>query len=302
METNNNITTPHVENCKPKTNPVFKIFLILAWVCILSLATYAIIYFKDSKALIDTGSGNTSSDGFVDDSCSVDDSSYKPERIKYNDLSTGQNSKSDKGLSASDKKKLSELDKKLKDLQQSVKEMNLGNLSGGNDFPDPYRDKSFWKPQPVPLNSHMKFYGSSRHDTKIIENPIDKDYATTYYKDVVVTNPVVSNSSAEEAKISKVTIGDNYTIIEIETNNAAPDGGYFQWCNINKNTYVKTNGHKYKMIKTENIEIAPNKTYFQYSGQSIAFKLYFPKIPKTTQSFDLIESAESEWKWYGIKL
>ena len=175
METNNNITTPHVENCKPKTNLVFKIFLILAWVCILSLATYAIIYFKDSKALIDTGSGNTSSDGFVDDSCSVDDSSYKPERIKYNDLSTGQNSTSDKGLSASDKKRLSDLDKTYMEFQQLVKKTKLGNFSGGNDFPDPYRDESFWKPQSVHLNSPLKFYGSSRHDTQIIENPIVTD-------------------------------------------------------------------------------------------------------------------------------
>jgi len=123
----------------------------------------------------------------------------------------------------------------------------------------------------------------------------------TNNRDVVVTNPVVSNSSAEMAKISKVIICDNYTIIEIETSNITSNG-YFQWCNINKNTYIKANGQKYTMIKTENIEIAPNKTYFQYAGQSIIFKLYFPKIPKTTQSFDLIESAESEWKWYGIKL
>ena len=50
METKNNITTPHVENYKPHMNPVFKIFLISACVCILSVATYAIIYYKDSKA------------------------------------------------------------------------------------------------------------------------------------------------------------------------------------------------------------------------------------------------------------
>jgi len=50
METNNNITTSRVENYKPHVNPVIKMFFISVCVCILSVATYAIIYYKDSKA------------------------------------------------------------------------------------------------------------------------------------------------------------------------------------------------------------------------------------------------------------
>ena len=50
METNNNITTPRVENYKPHVNPVIKMFFISVCVCILFVAAYAIIYYKDFKA------------------------------------------------------------------------------------------------------------------------------------------------------------------------------------------------------------------------------------------------------------
>lgn len=56
------------------------------------------------------------------------------------------------------------------------------------------------------------------------------------------------------------------------------------------------------MTKAEGIKIAPDKTYFSYAGQDITFTLYFPSIPTSATSMDLIESADSEWKFYGIKI
>jgi hypothetical protein len=56
------------------------------------------------------------------------------------------------------------------------------------------------------------------------------------------------------------------------------------------------------MTRAEGIKVAPEKTYFSYLGQDITFTLYFPPVPITASSFDLIESDESEWKWYGISL
>lgn len=62
------------------------------------------------------------------------------------------------------------------------------------------------------------------------------------------------------------------------------------------------NGTRYTLIRTDGIEIAPQKTYFSYAGQDITFTLYFPPISDTATSIDLIESIDSEWKFYGIKI
>jgi hypothetical protein len=61
-------------------------------------------------------------------------------------------------------------------------------------------------------------------------------------------------------------------------------------------------GKRYTMTKAEDIKIAPDKTYFSYPGQEITFTLYFPAIPSSATSMDLIESPNSLWKFYGIKI
>ena len=67
-------------------------------------------------------------------------------------------------------------------------------------------------------------------------------------------------------------------------------------------TEIIVNGTHYTMTKAEGIKIAPDKTYFSCAGQDITFTLYFPPIPSPATSIDLIESADSEWKFYGIKI
>lgn len=128
------------------------------------------------------------------------------------------------------------------------------------------------------------------------------DTYTSNSKDKFVANPTVSNDYADRADIKSVKITDNYTIIEVTTNNAISGGGYYQWCNIDRYTYIMANGKKYTLVKAEGIKTAPDKTYFSYSGQDLTFKLYFPTIPKTTESLNLVENSESDWRWYGIKL
>ncbi len=116
-----------------------------------------------------------------------------------------------------------------------------------------------------------------------------------------VNYPSVRNSTAERAKIKSVYLGRDYTAVEITSNNQSGNS-YHQWCNIDRNTYIMVNGTRYTMTKAEGIKIAPDKTYFSYAGQDITFTLYFPPIPTSATSMDLIESADSEWKFYGIKI
>ena len=125
---------------------------------------------------------------------------------------------------------------------------------------------------------------------------------TSNSKEKFVANPTVSNDYADRADIKSVKITDSYTIIEVTTNNAISGGGYYQWCNIDRYTYISANGKKYTLVKAEGIKTAPDKTYFSSSGQDLTFKLYFPAIPKTTESLNLVENSESDWRWYGVKL
>ena len=116
-----------------------------------------------------------------------------------------------------------------------------------------------------------------------------------------IENPTVSKTTAERAKIKSVKLAKDYTAIEITSNNQSGNS-YYQWCNIDRNTYILVNGKRYTLTRTNGIKIAPEKTYFSYEGQNITFILYFPPISDTATSIDLIESVDSEWKFYGIKI
>lgn len=116
-----------------------------------------------------------------------------------------------------------------------------------------------------------------------------------------ISYPSVRSSTTERARIKSVTLGRDYTAVEIISNNQS-GSSYYQWCNIDRNTYILVNGTRYTMTKAEGIKIAPDKTYFSYAGQDITFTLYFPSVPTSATSMDLIESADSEWKFYGIKI
>lgn len=113
--------------------------------------------------------------------------------------------------------------------------------------------------------------------------------------------PSVRSTTAEHAKIKNVTLCRDYTAVEITSNNQS-GSVYYQWCSIDKNTSLLINGTRYAMTKAEGIEIAPDKTYFSYAGQEITFTLYFPPIPSSATSMDLIEPGGSSWKFYGIKI
>lgn len=117
----------------------------------------------------------------------------------------------------------------------------------------------------------------------------------------VVEMPYVDFCHDANARIKKVTITDKETILEFSCNNLT-QGGYFQWINIDKATYIVVNGKEYQLTRAEGIAIAPNKTNYSKPGETKNFKLIFPAIPKSSTSFDLIEPGESDWKFYGISL
>ena len=120
-------------------------------------------------------------------------------------------------------------------------------------------------------------------------------------KTKTINNPSVNRTTAERATIQRVNLSKDYISIVIKTNNQTSNG-YYQWCNISRDTYILVNGQKYTMTRAEGIKIAPEKSYFSNQNSEITFTLYFPPIPISATSIDLIESQDSEWKWYGISL
>ena len=105
--------------------------------------------------------------------------------------------------------------------------------------------------------------------------------------------------SPTHTRIRYIKLSRESTSIEIEYTNYYEYGG---WCNIEGNTYILVNGTRYNMTKAEGIQISPQKTTFSYQWQTVSFILYFPPIPTSANSLDLIESENSSWKWYGVDL
>lgn len=117
----------------------------------------------------------------------------------------------------------------------------------------------------------------------------------------IVNKPYVRSTTADaRTRIKSIMLKSDCTIVEITSNNRS-ESGYYQWITIDKNTSLLINGTRYAMTKAEGIKIAPDKTYYSYAGQEISFYLYFPPIPSSATSMDLIE-PNSSWKFYGIKI
>lgn len=141
---------------------------------------------------------------------------------------------------------------------------------------------------------------STRGETPKSSNP-KYGASTVPQGNKVVEMPYIDFCHSSSARIKKITITSKETIVEFSCNNVT-QGGYFQWINIDKNTYIVVDGKKYPLSRAEGIAVAPNKTNYSKIGETKYFKLIFPAIPKGTTSLDLVEPGDSEWKFYGVSL
>ena len=113
---------------------------------------------------------------------------------------------------------------------------------------------------------------------------------------------IASNTSDSRLYIKKVTLDQQYTILDMVSYN----GAQYQNCAISKNSYLMANGRKYSMIKAEGISYSP--TFTDYPGYesgrevSLNFRLYFPPLPTGTTTFDFMESPTDGWQIKGVNL
>ena len=102
--------------------------------------------------------------------------------------------------------------------------------------------------------------------------------------------------------ISKVSLLKDYTVLEMISYN----GGQYQNCAIDRNSYLSVSGTKYSLLKAEGISYSPQYTDYPgyQSGRevSLIFKLYFKPLPSGVKQFDFSESSSEGWKITGITL
>ena len=114
--------------------------------------------------------------------------------------------------------------------------------------------------------------------------------------------PFVKTATDKKLYVSKVSLNNDYTVLDMISYN----GGEYQWCSIERNSYLLVNGKKYSLQKAENIAYSPSHTdypnYQSGNNVSLAFKLYFTPIPSSTTEFDFYESASEGWNIRGITL
>lgn len=114
--------------------------------------------------------------------------------------------------------------------------------------------------------------------------------------------PYIKTSTDKKLYVSKVSLNRDYTVLDMISYN----GGQYQWCSIEKNSYLLVNGKKYSLQRAENIAYSPSHTdypnYQSGNNVSLSFKLYFSPIPTGTTEFDFYESASEGWNIRGITL
>lgn len=114
--------------------------------------------------------------------------------------------------------------------------------------------------------------------------------------------PYSKTSNDNRLFVSKVTLGKESTILDFISYN----GAEYQWCSIDKNSYLLVNGKRYTLKKAEGIAYSPQHTNYpnyQSGGNvSLSFRLHFQPIPAGTSTFDFAESVATGWSVKSITL
>lgn len=147
------------------------------------------------------------------------------------------------------------------------------------------------------LVKYLSFIKEAIEDFRKLYSGEGSSSTSSYYID---SPSYTTTSGNKTCKITGVEVGETETKIYFEYTNRYSSGG---WCSIAPFTYIKTpSGTKYYLSKADGIPQSPKEYSFDYNGQKLTFTLIFPALPSGTSSFDLIESSDSEWKFYNIKI
>jgi hypothetical protein len=120
-----------------------------------------------------------------------------------------------------------------------------------------------------------------------------------------VYNPSFLSTDEASLTIDKIELGSYNTIIYCT--HKSPDyynkGG---WVRIQPEIILKDSygNRRYKLLKAEGIPLYPDKFNYSYSGQTLSFRLIFPKLASDIKRIDMIECVNDKncFNVYGLKI
>jgi hypothetical protein len=120
-----------------------------------------------------------------------------------------------------------------------------------------------------------------------------------------VYNPSFVSSDETSLTIDKIELGTYNTIVYCT--HTAPD--YYEkggWVRVEPNIFLRESygTRRYKLLKAEGVPLSPNKFNYSYKGQTLSFRLIFPKIASDIERVDMIECENDKncFNFYGLKL
>lgn len=116
-----------------------------------------------------------------------------------------------------------------------------------------------------------------------------------------IYHPIVIHQSSREVEILRILNEDEYTRIDFIY--YAPKhydcGG---WVRVFPEIFIRPSHTDLKLglVRAENIPLAPSYHFFKRSGECLPFTLYFPSLPKETNTIDIIESERPGKNWFNF--
>ena len=161
----------------------------------------------------------------------------------------------------------------------------LGNLT------DAYKD----------LEKAIELGSSEANEELAKMNASSIDFSKSKSFNEVVKAPIMKTAKSTDIKIVGIEKTNEYTALYCTyTNTKYSVGG---WYSISPDAYIrdKASGKRYKFITAENCAMSPEQTSIELK-ETKKFVLYFQAIPQNAKEIDFVESDDSSWQFFGIKL
>lgn len=108
---------------------------------------------------------------------------------------------------------------------------------------------------------------------------------------IIIENPAVAEQSLAELIITRVSIFNDSTVIDLSVENKLAQGG---WYCADKKIYIESSKkhERFNIIRAHGIPRCPSVHNFKSIGERLNFTLVFPNIPEGTELLNLIEDCD----------
>ncbi len=136
-----------------------------------------------------------------------------------------------------------------------------------------------------------------------MSNIIEIEEPKKKVKEKVTYNPLIKRGPSPDTKlkIMRIEMEEDYTRIDFVYNN-----GKFAWVQIDPASFIRPVGSDLRLtlVKASGIPCMPNKKFFDNPNETLYYTLFFPALPKGTESIDIIEreAPGTYFNFYGVSM